>query len=75
MSKKTSKLSQAERLENKRNAERKIKEKIKKDPVKLEELRRKERESYHRKIGEGKIVPLSKMPPRTRRAHQKTESD
>ncbi|KAF9424564.1 hypothetical protein HW555_000375 [Spodoptera exigua] len=69
--KKNSKLTHAECLERKRMAERKRKEKIRNDPVKLEELRRKERERYHKKKAEGKILPLSEMPPRARRVQQK----
>ncbi|KAF9408110.1 hypothetical protein HW555_012084, partial [Spodoptera exigua] len=69
--KKISKLTHAECLERKRMAERKRKEKIRNDPVKLEELRRKERERYHKKKAEGKILPLSEMPPRARRVQQK----
>ncbi|XP_064292767.1 protein FAM133-like [Plodia interpunctella] len=50
--KRKSKLSREELLDKKRIAERKRKEKIKSDPVKAEELRRKESERYHKKKAE-----------------------
>lgn len=58
-------------LNKKRIAEQKRREKIRSDPVKAEELRRKDRERYHRKKAEGKIIALSEMPARARRLNQK----
>jgi hypothetical protein len=69
MPKKT--ITREEMLENKRLAERKRKENIRNDPEKIAELRRRERERYHKKKAAGRFISLSEMTPRARRVQQK----
>lgn len=65
------KLSEAEKKEKKRIAERRRKEKIKKDPILYERQKQKDRERYAKRKAEGKVNKMSERPRREQKALRK----